>query len=419
MKRSLIAIDLFSGAGGLSEGFFRTNYKFISHIEMDRYASMTLETRAMYHALKANKMEDTYYSYISGEIPREVLLGEGGKFVDPDIIIREEISEDNKKAIIKKIEGNMRKNDLKKVDIIIGGPPCQSYSIAGRARDPGKMKRDPRNYLYLHYLTFIKEFKPHIFVFENVLGIKSARNGQIYRDFLNRTEKLGYRVKGNVLDSKDFSVLQRRRRVIFIGWRTEYRGLEYPPFTPIEHDYTVSSLLDDLPPLNPGKGKDDPQEFWGPPSEYLRKSGIRTSRDVLIQHRAREHNERDREIYRRVISIWDSEHRRIRYNELPEHLKTHNNRKSFLDRFKVVAPDLKYTQSITAHISKDGHYYIHPDPGQARSITVREAARIQSFPDNYKFEGPRTSQYTQIGNAVPPLMAERIAGEIKKMLGEI
>jgi len=411
-------IDLFAGAGGLSEGFFRTGYKFISHIEMDRYASMTLETRTIYHALKANGMEDVYYSYISGEISREELLSEGGRFVDYDTIIRAEISEENEKAIIKRIKEKVRSCNQKKVDIIIGGPPCQSYSIVRRGRNSEKMKKDPRNYLYLHYISFIKHFKPHIFVFENVLGIKSARNGQIYRDFLNRTEKLGYRVKEKILDARDFFVLQKRQRVILMGWRVEY-SLEYPSFTPIEHDYTVSCLLDDLPPLNPGEGTDGPQEFLDPPSEYLRKSGIRTKKDILIQHRARDHNERDREIYRYVITVWNTEQRRVRYDELPEHLKTHRNRKSFEDRFKVVAPDLKYAQIITAHISKDGHYYIHPDIKQARSITVREAARIQSFPDNYKFEGPRTSQYTQIGNAVPPLMAEKIACEIKKMLEKI
>lgn len=411
-------IDLFAGSGGLSEGFFRTDYKFISHIEMDKYASMTLETRAIYHALKVNRMEDIYYSYISGEISREELLNEGGRSVDLDTIIRAEISEENKKPIIKIIREKIRERNQKKVDVIIGGPPCQSYSIAGRARNSEKMKNDPRNYLYLHYLTFIKYFKPHIFIFENVPGIKSARNGEIYRDFLSRTEKLGYRIEGKILDAKDFFVLQERRRVILIGWRAEY-NLEYPAFTPIEHDYTVSSLLNDLPPLNPGEGTDGPQEYRGPPSEYLRKSGIRTRKDILIHHRARNHNERDREIYRYVINVWNTERRRVKYDELPEHLKTHKNRRSFEDRFKVVAPDLKYAQIITAHISKDGHYYIHPDIRQARSITVREAARIQSFPDNYKFEGPRTSQYIQIGNALPPLMAERIAGEIKKMLEEI
>ena len=120
-------IDLFAGAGGLSEGFFRTGYRFISHIEMDRYASMTLETRMIYHALKANGMEDVYYSYISGEISREELLSEGGRFVDYDTIIRAEISEENEKAIIKRIKEKMRSCNQKKVDIIIGGPPCQPY----------------------------------------------------------------------------------------------------------------------------------------------------------------------------------------------------------------------------------------------------------------------------------------------------
>ena len=419
MENEFIVLDMFAGAGGLSEGFFRTGYKFISHIEMDKYASMTLETRAIYHALKANGLEDYYYDYIAGEFSREDLLEGGKRFSDLNSagIINSKISAENEKTIIRGIEKRIEKHNLK-VNVIIGGPPCQAYSIVGRSRDSERMKNDPRNYLYLHYLSFIRSFKPDIFVFENVPGIKTARKGEIYRDFLIRAEKLGYTVKEKILDAADFFVLQRRKRVMIMGWKAEY-DLEYPAFTPIEHNYAVSCLLEDLPPLNPGEGRDTPQDYTGHPSEYLKKVGLRLERDVLIQHSARRHNERDKEIYRYVISVWNNEHRRVRYDELPEHLKTHRNRKSFEDRFKVVAPDLKYTQSVVAHISKDGHYYIHPDLTQARSLTVREVARIQSFPDNFKFEGPRTSRYRQIGNAVPPLMAERIAIEIEKMLERI
>jgi len=420
MESEFIVLDMFAGAGGLSEGFFRTGYKFISHIEMDKYASMTLETRSVYHALKVNGIEDYYYDYITGEFSREDLLEEGKKFSDLNSagIINSEISAENEKAIIRGIEKRMENRNLKKVDVIIGGPPCQAYSIVGRSRDSEKMKNDPRNYLYLRYLSFIRSFKPDIFMFENVPGIKTARNGEIYHDFLIRAAKLGYAVKEKILDAADFFVLQRRKRVIVLGWKAGY-NLEYPSFIPIGHNYTASCLLEDFPPLNPGEGRDTPQDYIRSPSEYLKKAGLRSERDVLIQHSARRHNERDREIYRYVISIWNNEHRRVRYDELQEHLKTHRNRKSFEDRFKVVAPDLNYAQSVVAHISKDGHYYIHPDITQARSLTVREVARIQSFPDNFKFEGPRTSQYQQVGNAVPPLMAERIAIEIKKMLEAI
>jgi DNA (cytosine-5)-methyltransferase 1 len=420
MESEFIVLDMFAGAGGLSEGFFRTGYKFISHIEMDKYASMTLETRSVYHALKVNGIEDYYYDYITGEFSREDLLEEGKKFSDLNSagIINSEISAENEKAIIRGIEKRMENRNLKKVDVIIGGPPCQAYSIVGRSRDSEKMKNDPRNYLYLRYLSFIRSFKPDIFMFENVPGIKTARNGEIYHDFLIRAGKLGYTVKEKILDAADFFVLQRRKRVIVLGWKAGY-DLEYPSFIPIGHNYTASCLLEDLPPLNPEEGRDTPQDYIRSPSEYLKKAGLRSERDVLIQHSARRHNERDREIYRYVISIWNNEHRRVRYDELQEHLKTHRNRKSFEDRFKVVAPDLNYAQSVVAHISKDGHYYIHPDITQARSLTVREVARIQSFPDNFKFEGPRTSQYQQVGNAVPPLMAERIAIEIKKMLEAI
>ena len=129
----------------------------------------------------------------------------------------------------------------------------------------------------------------------------------------------------------------------------------------------------------------------------------------MTHHISRPNKERDIEIYIRTIEMWNNGHKRLNYNDLPDELKTHRNRKAFLDRFKVVEGDESCCHTMLAHISKDGHYFIHPDIEQHRSITVREAARIQSFPDNYFFEGPRTAQFVQIGNAVPPLMAKGIA----------
>jgi DNA (cytosine-5)-methyltransferase 1 len=133
----------------------------------------------------------------------------------------------------------------------------------------------------------------------------------------------------------------------------------------------------------------------------------------------RKHNERDREIYKLAISAWHDGHRRLKYTDLPEKLCTHKNKESFLDRFKVLAPDIACSHTMIAHISKDGHHFIHPDINQCRSISVREAARIQSFSDNYYFEGPRTAKFVQIGNAVPPIMAKGIAGKIKEILEQV
>ena len=199
-----------------------------------------------------------------------------------------------------------------------------------------------------------------------------------------------------------------------MGWR-ENLNLSYPDFKRIANNYIVKDILVDLPLLKPGDNL-EVGDYESGPSDYLKKTGIRADRDILIQHTTRPLNKTDRQIYKRAIKLWKDKKQRLNYGKLPSSLKTHKNQKSFTDRFKVVADNSSYSHTMVAHIAKDGHYYIHPDKKQLRSISVREAARIQSFPDNYKFEGPRTAQLRQIGNAVPPLIAEIIAEEIKEMI---
>lgn len=414
MSDCINLLDLFAGAGGLSEGFYRKGYDFAAHVEMNKYAASTLETRSLYHFLNNNKNENDYYAFLKGEIDKEELMGQNSDFSGR--IINQEINSDSEDAIIKQIKKYMVNNDMNKIDGIIGGPPCQAYSIIGRGRNRDCMKDDPRNFLYLYYLNILKEFKPDFFVFENVPGMTSARKGSVFEDLRKKTEKLGYRLFVDVINSQDFMVLQSRRRLIVIGYKDFSQFFEFN-FESSKNYFKVNDLLKDLPSLEPGGGKDGVMDYNGPPTEYLKKSEIRTHKDILIQHKARNHNDRDREIYRMAIKVWNEHKKRIQYDELPKKLKTHRQTKIFTDRFKVVAGDLESAQTVMAHISKDGHYYIHPDLKQARSLTLREAARIQSFPDNYKFEGPQTARYWQVGNAVPPLMAANIAQTMKKMIG--
>lgn len=416
MRDKLTLIDMFSGAGGLSEGFFRAGFDIVSHIEMNKYAAMSLETRALFHFLNDNKLEKEYYAYLNGAISRKEFFENNEEFSAQ--ILVEEISEDNVNSLIKMIEQRMADLSIKKIDGIVGGPPCQAYSHVGRARCPNSMKADQRNYLYNHYINFLKHFRPNFFVFENVPGMKDALNGEVYRDFQQKLEKLNYGLYDPILNAKNFGVPQSRERLIVIGQKAdEYSEIQFGKEKP---EGKVQDHLRDLPKLQPGEGTDDVQEYrkkYKNPPKLLEKKGIRTKKDSLIHHKARNHNDTDRKIYREVINIWRNEKRRMKYNELPEELKSHRNTRCFQDRFKVVAGDLDYSHTIVAHIAKDGHYHIHYDPDQGRSITVREAARLQSFPDNYKFEGSRTSQYTQIGNAVPPLMAEKIAYKILEIAG--
>lgn len=406
-------IDLFSGGGGLTEGFLRQGFNTIAHVELDKHACSTLRTRLFYQTLKENKIND-YYAYLKEEISLNQLFKDNYELLGlPSAsVINQEINYDSEKNIIKHINELIKLQDITNIDGIIGGPPCQAYSCAGRGRAYENMKKDPRNYLYKHYLSFLKEFNPDFFVFENVPGMLSAKTDiEIFPDFKKNVEKLGYNIDYELLYANDFNVLQKRKRLIIIGHKdsNNYFNFSFDK----KNDFKVWDVLKDLPKLNPGEGKDSPTSYTNKVSKYLKETKIRTKSDVVINHSARNHNEQDREIYRRVIKAWNDDKRRIKYDELPKELITHKNKKSFLDRFKIVAGDLPYSHTIMAHLSKDGHYFIHPDIGQARSITVREAARLQSFPDNYKFEGPRTSQFRQVGNAVPPLMAESIAEKIK------
>ena len=409
-------LDLFSGGGGLTEGFLREQFQPIAHVEMDKHACSTLKTRLYFNILKNNNHLDDYYAYITNEISLDQLFSDNFDLLKKveSSIFNEEINDNSEKYIIKNIKVLMKNQNIKHIDGIIGGPPCQAYSCAGRGRLFEDMKKDPRNYLYKHYLNFLEEFSPCFFVFENVPGMLSAKTDiKIFPDFESKLRKLGYSIDYDILSATNFNVLQNRKRLIIVGVKENVNSFfDYNFEKNNIKNFKVWDLLLDLPKLQAGEGDDNPRDYINKPTKYLKKYNLRNNKDKVIQHSARKHNERDRDIYRLVINAWNDNHNRIKYDELPEELKSHKNRKSFTDRFKIVAGDLNYSHTVMAHLSKDGHYFIHPDIEQARSITVREAARIQSFPDNYKFEGPRTSQFVQIGNAVPPLMAQGLAKRI-------
>lgn len=411
-------IDLFSGAGGLSEGFIKAGFCPIAHVEIDRAACFSLKTRVAYHFLKNSARFDLYISYLKGEINRTQLYSHVPKEL-LDSVINLGIGKENNSFIFQQIDTLLSGSS---VDLIVGGPPCQAYSLVGRARSVNNMKRDPRNHLYVEYAKFLEKYNPQIFVFENVLGLRSAANGQYLENMKKLFDKKGYSIKVNTVNAKSFGVLQNRRRLIIIGHKKNL-NVTLPDIESFTFNINgrVMDVLNDLPKLSAGQGADKNGSYKGDVSSYLELSGIRNGVDVLTQHISRPHSDQDKEIYRIAVSKWENDRERLNYNDLPENLKTHTNLSSFTDRFKVVANELDSSHTIVAHIAKDGHYYIHPDKEQNRSISVREAARLQSFPDDFYFEGVkeganRTAAFKQIGNAVPPLMGEFIGRMIKDSL---
>jgi DNA (cytosine-5)-methyltransferase 1 len=411
-------IDLFAGAGGLSEGFIRAGFEPAAHVEMDKAACFTLRTRVAYQYFKDSNNIETYIDYLKGEISRDELYS-----MLPDgllnSVINLPIGPENNEVIFKTIDRNLKK---RKVDLIIGGPPCQAYSLAGRSRVGASIQNDARNYLFKEYAKYLEKYNPKMFVFENVFGLLSAGNGKYLEEMKSLFLDKGYLMQVYKVEANNFGVLQNRKRLIILGIQKKLK-LELPDLESIQvpTNARVAEIFKDLPPLQAGDGVDKNGKYQGKKSEYLETSHIRNGINVLTQHISRPHNKQDQEIYKIAVNKWDKNSERLNYNDLHDSLKTHKNRHSFTDRFKVVAADLPHSQTVVAHIAKDGHYYIHPDIEQNRSISVREAARLQSFPDDFYFEGERegasrTSAFKQIGNAVPPLMAEKIAEKISEVI---
>lgn len=395
-------IDLFAGCGGLSEGFYKQGFNAVAHVELNHFACETLRERMKFYGYK--------------EYDKEV--------IEADITSAD---------ILKKIDNAVAG---RQVDIIIGGPPCQAYSTAGRVRDKKGMENDPRNFLFESYVKILEYYMPKIFVFENVTGLLSAKvKGQaIFPQIIDALGK-HYNVISNpdkiLFNSVFYGVPQTRKRIILIGIRKDITSCEieevynsiqkthYSPETPEEERgilkryVDVKAALGDLPFVLPGQDASTPAYKYPCNNDFLKaigKKGIHP----LMDHICRKHNDTDRERFRVMINNhWSFGEMRKKRPDLE-----HKQARVFDNSYVVQWWDLP-SKTILAHIHKDGFQFIHPDPEQARSFTVREAARIQSFPDDFIFKGSRGEKYKQIGNAVPCLFAEAIAKGIKHILRRI
>ena len=497
-------LDLFAGPGGLAEGISafilldgNKPFDIRLSVEKESNAWRTLRLRAFTRQFE-NELPPEYYQYITGNLGNS-----------PEDELFKIYSEEAKRANEEALQFTLGEDSNVKLDVLIkekigesknwvliGGPPCQAYSLVGRARNKGnsdyRAENDPRHFLYRQYLRIIKQFQPAVFVMENVKGILSAKvNGEfIFYRILEDFEQAGYRIFSLVkkrqsdsrpdphdfiICSEKYGIPQERHRVIVFGVRKDI-AKEPDILTEKKEKVTVKQVIGDLPKLRSGlskQQKNDSSEAWSKVihdemkpvldsinnqklKEKIQETLARLRENTLdrnanllkpttnlyqnmptelaewyrdekmqgtINHDTRGHMNSDLARYLYCSSYAEvflqlNTRSSPRLNEFPQTLlPAHENVNSgkFVDRFKVQERHLP-ASTITSHISKDGHYFVHYDPAQCRSLTVREAARIQTFPDNYFFEGTRTQQYVQVGNAVPPLLARQIAEIVYKLL---
>ena len=411
-EKKFTFIDLFAGCGGLSEGFLRSgHFEGIAHIEWELPMVETLRNRLnknWNHTIEESKKAVVHfdlqksYELINGKWTKETITL-FGKTNHDDLL------NNGLKGLVGK----------KKVDVIIGGPPCQAYSIAGRAQDSNSMKDDYRNYLFESFVDVVKFFKPRCFVFENVPGILSACPGnvKVTERISNAFKGIGYKIlrpnelKSAVLTASDYGVPQKRNRLIIIGLK-ESDPLDLNQiYNSIKSEAgkiptkTVEDTIKNLPVLKPlsSAQKVNGKRF----SHYSIES-----EDNIKHHEPRYHNERDINIFYNWIN------KKMNKKSNFEKIEFYNNlmgKKSNHAKYRNLEWD-KPSPTIVAHLYKDGLMFIHPDKEQSRSITVKEAALLQSFPDDFEFIGSQGVCFKMIGNAVPPKMAEVLANKIYEQL---
>lgn len=499
-------IDLFAGPGGLGEGFAALKghkqqpaFRIGLSIEKDAVAHRTLTLRAVFRQLRGTKDVKHYYSYIRGEIDEATFRKQPAvenAFVHA---AREARCLELGKADETNIDNEIR-TALGGQDtwVLIGGPPCQAYSLAGRSRraNDKTFQKDEKHFLYKEYLRIIQVHRPTIFVMENVKGLLSSQHSgspmfeKIIADLSKPADGVEYEIRsfvrkgdGSSLEPTDYviqaerhGIPQCRHRVILLGVRKDAGASRHTLLSRAPKSVTVKQTIDDLPRLRSRLSKADSLEAWrkavqvGPsfvkgwgtdsevgmielmqasaaaalstntgkpfiqkvyrkpkkPTELQRWLHDRNLGGVC-QHEARSHMASDLSRYLFAACFAQSQGYSPGLDVFPSKLlPNHNNVQSddatkiipFKDRFRVQRGGEPST-TVVAHIAKDGHYYIHYDPTQCRSLTVREAARLQTFPDNYFFEGNRTEQYAQVGNAVPPLLANKLAKVVRGLLAEL
>lgn len=395
-------IDLFAGCGGLEDGFLQTG----KYIDIAAVEWLKPQVNTLVNRLKTKwNVSDADERVMHFDIQREDELFNGWK--------------DDEFGTGKGLDYFV--NKANGIDIIIGGPPCQAYSVAGRVRDENGMKDDYRNYLFEHYLNVVNRYRPKLFVFENVPGILSAApDGTPITQLIRKGfEKIGYKILDDLrfakVNASEYAVPQNRERMIIVGIDAKrykdadkYLRLFYEEILPefkAGRVVTVREAIGDLPSCTPNFDEES----------HKKHKSHETPTCNVTWHKPRYHNLRDMDTFKLLAEDIETGKREYDSKKISELYEQKIGSKSPIHRYHVLEPDLPST-TIIAHLYKDGNRFIHYDSKQSRSITVREAARLQSFDDDFDFVGSQGNAYQMIGNAVPPKLAKAVGAAIAKLL---